>query len=1844
MGAVDEDATLTVAAADGVLSNDTDVDGDTLSVTGILNGTTGTATAVVDGAATVITNDYGTLTINSDGSYSFAATGAASQALATGATAQTVFTYTATDGTAPLTSTLTITITGTNDAPVLAPDVGAVDEDATLTVAAADGVLSNDTDVDGDTLSVTGILNGTTGTATAVVDGAATVITNDYGTLTINADGSYSFAATGAASQALATDETAQTVFTYTATDGIGSLTSTLTITITGTNDAPTLTSATASLTEDVDTNGDVAGIQLEASGQLTISDVDSSDSHTVSVTNTAFDDNDLTFTADQLTALQSGQFSIDNDGNWSYSIDNDAIQFLAAGESVTMTYTVITNDGTVDSAPQTVTITLNGTDDGVSLDELDAPIAEIKVSEANLLGGTSPHEPNLTQTGEFRFESVDGLQTLTIHGQEFTLAQLQALNNVDGDVTIPTQYGDLTLTGFNGSATGGTVSYSYTLDTAVDGDAQAGATDAGYTESLTITVVDSDGSEASGTLDIAITDDSPIAINDVDTMAEGEFRATGNVISAEGTDSLTTADKVGADGATITAISFNNVGGSAVEDGFTVAGAYGVLTIHADGSYNYVRTPGSQGGVADVFTYTLTDGDGDARPATLTINIGDSAPTVSIPAAGGVGTTVYEAGLPARGDEPAGSDASSTSETTSGNISFTSKDGLSAISLGGHTLTTVNQTFADGLTARYEYNAATGVGSIIYSYTLLDNTSGDNTSVPFPVVITDADGDSAPAGTLVINIVDDIPTAVLDTNNAEEGELLDVTAANGVLSNDTLGADDAVVTGVAIATADNSAADDVIATGVGSTIQGAYGELTLNADGSYTYQAYPNVTIHADATDSFAYTITDGDGDTSTATLTITLTDSGLVANSTSSEVDEAALSLIGSNPDSDAETTGGTLSATGGVGALTFSFAEGHNGTGAYGTLTINEDGTWSYTLNSPATNDPAANDGTAVNGVDTFTYQVIDENGNFKTNTITINIKDDVPTADVANFTVDNEAGTTSGSWTLNSGADGLGTDASDLETGINVNLLTSLGDNVTLTREDVYNNGVYQGERLTATYDNNGSEDTFFTLYMKADGTYTFDLETPNPVVTESVEFNKKIDGGNSTELWASDFLSTIDTDIRFTSTSNNTVNSSTQGIGVDSNWLDPSESLKATFFDEGKTDVKAVDQVSLTFDSQGNGSGTNLTIQLLSATGTVLHTLTNVIVNHDGTVTINAGDYNLDGFYGINVTSVSGDAVRLSGMSTSVDILPDDQTLNFNTTVIDGDGDIASSNFSVTIDADSQQIQSAIIVGDNNSNIELSSARFVIGDGAGVIAGGDGGDVLVGDAGGNTITTVPGADYNIALIVDTSNSMDEASGTWGKSRLQLAQDALKQLATQLHDHDGTVNITLISFDGDATKNIAINNFDSDHDLQRLVDAIYALHTSGATNYQDAFNEAESWFDSRNSGNSNFINMSFFLTDGNPTTYNNDRSNSGGSTDLNDMQRAIAAFESLTQGNGYTVSANAIGIGNGINSNFLRYFDNTSVVANDVTTTVDSYWDNGFFGWGGHWVYENVTGDVGQAQIINTAAELQAALQNGFDESNPKTVGNDVIQGGNGDDVIFGDVLNTDDLAWTGHAAGSHNGEGLQALQEYLTDVLGHAPNNNEIRDYIEINAVSLNLNDDSRGGDDIIHGGNGNDVIFGQGGNDIINGGNGDDVIYGGMGDDILTGGNGKDTFVWLAGETGTDHVTDFSFNQDKLDISDLLTNWDGQNDTLDNYLHISVEGGNTVISIDANADHTVDQTIILDGSDVSSYGTNSSEWLQGLIDNGNGPLIVQSTQTEQASYTPSSSSDELNHTNKLLQP
>src|SRR6185436_10379607 len=118
-----------VVAAAGVLSNDTDADGDPLS------------------AVLVTGPTHGTLTLNANGSFTYVPV--------TNYNGADSFTYRASDGTLnSALTTVSISISAVNDAPVAANDSYSIAEDTTLSVAAP-GVLGNDTDADGNTLSVT---------------------------------------------------------------------------------------------------------------------------------------------------------------------------------------------------------------------------------------------------------------------------------------------------------------------------------------------------------------------------------------------------------------------------------------------------------------------------------------------------------------------------------------------------------------------------------------------------------------------------------------------------------------------------------------------------------------------------------------------------------------------------------------------------------------------------------------------------------------------------------------------------------------------------------------------------------------------------------------------------------------------------------------------------------------------------------------------------------------------------------------------------------------------------------------------------------------------------------------------------------------------------------------------------------------------------------------------------------------------------------------------------------------------------------------------------------------------------------------------------------------------------------------------------------------------------------------------------------------------------------------------------------------------------------------------------------------------------------------------------------
>ncbi len=623
-------------------------------------------------------------------------------------------------------------------------------------------------------------------------------------------------------------------------------------------------------------------------------------------------------------------------------------------------------------------TATLVAVDNEVTLTGLGNGVS---VNEANLADGSDPLPASLTQGNSFTVSAPDGLSSLTVGG-------ITVVNNgvvVGVGTSITTGLGNtLTITGYN--PTTGQVSYSYTLtgpDTQPPGN---GANT--VSENLGVTATDSNGSTSSGSVVVSVIDDVPHAINDnpVTPATEQNLVLTGNVL---------TNDIQGADRIPITATSGPITAG-------TYTGTYGTLVLASDGTYTYTLNAAGQafndlhggGKGTDSFTYTLNDADGDTSTAVLTLNITNinDAVTITAPAVGGLTTTVNEANL------VNGSSPEAAALTQNGQFTVTAPDGLQTLTVGGIAVVTngvgisspVSIVTQLGTLTISSYNAVTGVVSYSYTLTHADthpDIQGPNTITDtFAVVATDTDGSTA-TSQLTTTIVDDVPKAVADTEAVTEG----VTLQGNVLTNDVSGADGF---GGVVGVRAGSNTSTAVSGGVGVAIDGTYGTLTINADGSSSYHANANVTKDGAVSDTFTYSVTDKDGDISTTTVTITINDAGLKAtNVDGATVFEAALPT-GSHPDSTAEVGTGTVagSVSGGVGALTYSLAGADangNVSSQYGTLHLNADGTYTYTL-TVAPHVPG------IGTLDTFTLVTTDSVGNQVTSEVNIKIVDDTPTA--------------------------------------------------------------------------------------------------------------------------------------------------------------------------------------------------------------------------------------------------------------------------------------------------------------------------------------------------------------------------------------------------------------------------------------------------------------------------------------------------------------------------------------------------------------------------------------------------------------------------------------------------------------------------------------------------------------------------------------------------------------------------------------------------------------------------------------------------------------------------------
>ena len=338
---------------------------------------------------------YGVFSINAAGAWTYTLNNGSSavQGLPEGTQAHDVFVVVSADGTA--TTAIDITVTGTNDVPtVTGTTTGDVGEDGTAT---ATGVIT--------------VSDPDTGKSSVIPQSG---VAGNYGTFAITAAGAWTYVLNNADAAVQALPDGATLTETFNVTSADGTTTQTVTVTVIGSNDGPTIGGVdTGSVSENSETN--------TVQGTLTISDPDTGKS---------------VFQTQNNTAGDYGSFTIGTDGAWTYTLDNGNgdVQALNEGDSLTDSFTVVTADGT----QQVVTVTINGSNDAaVITGDVSGDVDEAPVGE----GGSS------TATGDLNATDVDNAATFV------------AQTNAAGD------YGSFTI-GTDGS-------WTYTLDNG-NGDVQA--------------------------------------------------------------------------------------------------------------------------------------------------------------------------------------------------------------------------------------------------------------------------------------------------------------------------------------------------------------------------------------------------------------------------------------------------------------------------------------------------------------------------------------------------------------------------------------------------------------------------------------------------------------------------------------------------------------------------------------------------------------------------------------------------------------------------------------------------------------------------------------------------------------------------------------------------------------------------------------------------------------------------------------------------------------------------------------------------------------------------------------------------------------------------------------------------------------------------------------------------------------------------------------------------------------------------------------------------------------------------------------------------------------------------
>ncbi|MFM4671169.1 VCBS domain-containing protein, partial [Aeromonas media] len=553
------------------------------------------------------------------------------------------------------------------------------------------------------------------------------------------------------------------------------------------------------------------------------------------------------------------------------------------------------------------------------------------------------------------------------------------------------------------------------------------------------------------------------------------------------------------------------------------------------------------------------------------------------------------------------------------------------------------------------------------------------------------------------------------------------------------------------------------------------------------------------------------------------------------------------------------------------------------------------------------------------------------------------------------------------------------------------------------------------------------------------------------------------------------------------------------------------------------------------------------------------------------------------------------------------------------------------------------------------------------------------NIVVGDLDGSVV--LPGQNYNIAFMIDTSSSI---GGVMATIRNQLTQ-VFKDLQTSAgKESAGKVNVFLVDFDTQVNRSVSVDL--KDPNASRLLEDVISQMNGyeGYTNYEDPLKATSNWFNSNMAkNNTNAKNLAYFITDGEPNIYYSDEEiNPIVNRKTNERLDSFVNVNNYVQGEAfYAKIGSADRVIVDASGNVRQWWQNGNSWKYDVIGTLKSQGDGTFeiskrysdFYWGSatpqalavlpllkenHVLLEAI--GIGSKvsidtlklfdsdQVVQSNVSVSDLANSILGTSINNKPGSDRIDGGAGDDILFGDAVR-----FTGIS-----GEGYAAIKQYVSGKLGAGSvTEAQVHAYItdhasEFDQSSTNDKGDTllggdgndilfgQGGDDFLFGGAGNDILFGGSGNDTLYGesgndtlyggsgndtlyggsgndtlygGSGNDTLFGGIGDDILKGDEGSDTFIWRKGDTEAgkvtkDYIADFSKSEgDKLDLSDLLDS-DGSKSSLKSLLSVFQDSEGVHLQVKESSAAPVTQEIVLMKHTFDSLTGGSGTTANQVID------------------------------------